>query len=136
MSSENQRKIKNMYFIDSRAMEQKPFIEAGSVYDVDAKSGSFTVEVSDDDHRQFKISNLGEIVFQTFDEAQELLSKLPKVGQTIYCIETGKRKIMEQIVKCYSALYIMFESGKSVHVTDASKTFFLNKDEARAALKR
>ena len=68
------KNLKN--FLDYDSSVKKTFIVGGIVINYQEEYKEFIVQVYHDDYRSFKVSDYGEIVFSTLEEAKALLDKL------------------------------------------------------------
>lgn len=136
MSREGRWKNNMVYFLDSRIKMPKVFIEKGCVNNINEQRREFTVVVNHDDYRSFKVSDYCNIVFSSYEEALEMVNRLPEVGQKVYVIDQTKRTVTEKVVHHLNMPDIYFENGEYINVTEVDKTLFLKKDVAIAVLKK
>lgn len=134
MANESKRNPNTVYFIDSRIMMPQTFVESGFVLDVNEERGRFTVAVYHDDYRSFSISDYGQLVFSTREEAEDVVRRLPVVGQTVYCVARKTNKVTENVVEYFDIPNVYFKNGDYISVTEMGHSLFMSKHEALAAL--
>lgn len=116
-----------MYLIIGDASKTKPVIETGQLCDFNVSLREFTVQVSQNDYRNFKINDCDEIVFTTQEDAKAKIDKLPIVGQKVYYVRKKQKAVTEEVVSKYIDTDMYFQSEEKVDITSIEKRYSLTK---------
>jgi len=137
MSKECKREFKvkeTVYLVDYWGMEASK--AKAKILEVDEKNKTFDVVLYGDVYQRYKFEDHGRLVFDTPEEAEEAVNKLPKpdsvvyqrIGQSVY-----KKKVVGITGYYFDDGYdltIVFENEEKVSVKEIGVSIFLNEEDA------
>ena len=132
----NQKDSNSVYFLEADSFSEKPTIGFGIILDVKTERRKFTVQVYHDDYRNFSYDDWETIVFETHEQAQALIDRLPKKGERVYRVDKVAKKMIFDTVECYVMPYIHFKSGAKARVEEIDKSYYASKERAFSVLDR
>ncbi len=136
MQNKSSRNPNGVCFLEADSSVDKPIIVSGSVFDVNTERNEFTVQVYHDDYRNFSYDDWETIVFETNEQAQALIDRLPKKGERVYRVDKVAKKMIFDTVECYVMPYIHFKSGAKARGEEIDKSYYASKERAFSVLDR
>lgn len=111
------------------------------ILEVNEKNETFDVVLYGDVYQRYKFEDYGRLVFDTREEAEEVVNKLPKPDSFVYH-KIGKRVYRKKVVGISSYyfddgydLIIVLNKGNRIPMKELGVSVFLNESDARQSNK-
>jgi hypothetical protein len=133
MSDQHEQDANRVYYLASRVMSKRVFVETGLIAKVDHEYQRIIVIGDNNEEKTFRMCDYFTLVFPSYDEAKNFADTLPSVDQKVYHIKR-ENMITEETILYFDVPYIYFKSGDGTEVSKLGKTCFLTREQALNAL--